>query len=321
MRSNDVLLQQGSGMTSSNSSWFNSSYRILQTVFVVCIGIAAAFVVVLQYQSSEQLPEKSIVATLESHDSSPQPTRPPTAKAHFRSLEPQKQVEATKDTSYLKVMEAPQTSYPHRLDRYCARHIPAGESAEAAAAAIARQYGVALTNLVITIRHGDRSAIHTLPNATMKTPSSPLVEPQARPFTRFFANLQLNILHDGAASSSASSSTSPPPPSTAKGEDLSHALDPAVVFQRSDYTLPQGQLTSRGFVQHLELGQLLLRAYDALFLQKIVQAEQVYVRSTNYVRTIQSVSALLMALLPQIVQRKTVSRPHQPASPAPPLVL
>eukprot|EP01033_Poteriospumella_lacustris_P007793 gene7793-5606_t len=190
MRSNDVLLQQGSGMTSSNSSWFNSSYRILQT-----------------YQSSEQLPEKSIVATLESHDSSPQPTRPPTAKAHFRSLEPQKQVESTKDTSYLKVMEAPQASYPHRLDRYCARHIPAGESAEAAAAAIARQYGVALTNL------------------------------------------------------------------------------------------------------HLELGQLLLRAYDALFLQKIVQAEQVYVRSTNYVRTIQSVSALLMALLPQIVQRKTTSSP------------
>lgn len=284
----------------NNSSWFNSSYRILQTVFVVCIGLAAAFVVVLQYQSSEQLQEKSIVATLESHDSSPQPTRPPTS-TYFRSLEPKKEIESTKE-AYLKVMEAPQSSYPHRLDRYCARHIPAGENAEAAAAAISREYGVALTNLVITIRHGDRSAIHTLPNATMKTPSSPLVEPQARQFTRFFANLHLNILQD---SSSSSSSSSQQP--LLKGEDLSHALDPAVVFQRSDYSLPQGQLTSRGFVQHLELGQLLLRAYDTLFLQKIVQAEQVYVRSTNYVRTIQSVSALLMALLPKIVQQKTVT--------------
>lgn len=269
-RSGDVLLQASS---SSNSNIIGGSYKTLQTIFVICIALAAAFVIVLQYQSSEQLVETSIVATLENHDSSPQPTRPPVAQ-YIRTGERTQTV--GKDISkYLTLPHSPQQTYPHRLDRYCARHIPAGKSVESLSSSISEQYGLEITNLVVTIRHGDRSAIHTLPNATMKLPPNGLVEPAVKNFTKFLNNLQLNIIGGGEVKNEE------------KGEDLSRAIDPKIIFQKSDFTLPQGQLTSRGFAQHLELGQVLSRAYGKSYLQQVSDVNSVYVRSTNYARTIQ----------------------------------
>jgi hypothetical protein len=63
-------------------------------------------------------------------------------------------------------------------------------------------------------------------------------------------------------------------------------FDLNTIFQEtSDYLLPQGQLTSQGFFQHLQLGSILQQRYEEYF-HKIHTPEQIYVRSTNYARTI-----------------------------------
>jgi hypothetical protein len=253
---------------------------------VVCIALAAAFVIILQIKSSEQLVETSIVATLENHDSSPQPTRHPQKVSQASNPK-----DSLQSTNYLSVPRVPQHLYPQRLDKYCAKHVPTGDNAEKLTEKIADEFGLDLASLVIAIRHGDRSAIHVLPNSTMKIPDTVLVAPLSRDFTPFFSNLQLNIIEETNS------------PSQHKGDDLTKALDSRIVFQRSDMTLPQGQLTSRGFAQHLELGQILYDAYGKAYLQTMLEADQVYVRSTNYARTIQSVSALLMTAVPHLVQK------------------
>lgn len=53
-------------------------------------------------------------------------------------------------------------------------------------------------------------------------------------------------------------------------------------------------------MQHIQLGQLLRSQYGAPLLDHIRSPQQLYVRSTNYIRTIRSVSALLTTLLPQV---------------------
>lgn len=57
-------------------------------------------------------------------------------------------------------------------------------------------------------------------------------------------------------------------------------------------------------MQHIQLGQLLRSQYGAPLLDHIRSPQQLYVRSTNYIRTIRSVSALLTALLPQVTAFK-----------------
>jgi hypothetical protein len=88
----------------------------------------------------------------------------------------------------------------------------------------------------------------------------------------------------------------------------------------------RGQLTTRGFMQHIELGKQLSSLYGT-FLRG-VSTDRMYVRSTNYARTVQvitrpqpclfscsasrlvrlpcvqSVSALLIALLPHLHNEK-----------------
>lgn len=69
--------------------------------------------------------------------------------------------------------------------------------------------------------------------------------------------------------------------------DLKAALNPKKALRKSDYSLAPGQLTSRGFMQHVHLGQLLHSYYGKEFLDKLSSSYQVYVRSTNYARTVQ----------------------------------
>ena len=71
-----------------------------------------------------------------------------------------------------------------------------------------------------------------------------------------------------------------------QGEDLSDALNPMKIFSTPDLALRQGQLTSIGFMQHITLGSMLHRHYAEL-LDRITAQDQIYVRSTNYARTIQ----------------------------------
>jgi hypothetical protein len=61
-------------------------------------------------------------------------------------------------------------------------------------------------------------------------------------------------------------------------------LDPYFLYHGSDYHIAPGQLTSRGFMQHIHLGRLINRAYRE-FLGPL-SASEIYIRSTNYLRTI-----------------------------------
>jgi hypothetical protein len=81
---------------------------------------------------------------------------------------------------------------------------------------------------------------------------------------------------------------------------LPPALDPERIFTTSDLSLGPGQLTSRGFMQHIELGTSLGTAYNNFLKQNIHTREDIKVRSTNYARTIQSVAAFLMSMLPDL---------------------
>lgn len=146
-----------------------------------------------------------------------------------------------------------------------------------------------LRHLLIAIRHGDRSSIHSYPGAATtataaKDMSSGLLEPAV---TDNLAKLRSFALHAIPVKD----------PSPAAPEDLSHVLDPASLFRSSDAALAPGQLTSRGFMQHVSLGYALHGAYNG-FLAGLRRPEQLYVRSTKYPRTIQSAGALLSALLP-----------------------
>jgi len=138
--------------------------------------------------------------------------------------------------------------------------------------------------LLITIRHGDRSAIHSIPGKyTLKEEEENnnnnhhpyLFDPKVHQYTSS-ANRFILVPITGTISSSSSST------------DVSFmdALDSTHLFSRSDTTLPQGQLTSTGFMQHIHLGDHLQQAY-ATFIRSVTSAKDVYIRSTNYHRTIQ----------------------------------
>ncbi len=64
------------------------------------------------------------------------------------------------------------------------------------------------------------------------------------------------------------------------------ALDPGHAFKVPDVGLSQGQLTSIGFMQHVRIGKILNYAYSDFLAQHIATPRDIYIRSTNYVRTI-----------------------------------
>jgi hypothetical protein len=72
---------------------------------------------------------------------------------------------------------------------------------------------------------------------------------------------------------------------------MSKALESSLfdyTHQESDHSIAPGQLTTRGFMQHIQLGTLLHSAYGS-FLNQLTPRD-VYVRSTNYLRTIRVIS-------------------------------
>jgi hypothetical protein len=159
-----------------------------------------------------------------------------------------------------------------RIDSYCSINIPIERKEQQQL----RRKNLKLVNLVITIRHGDRSSIHNLPNSTISLPPNgkKYVVPEAKAFVQHLENFQLHFLK----------SQSNVPEDFL--EELRNALNPNKAFQQSDFTLEQGQLTTRGFMQHLELGKMIHTLYQD-YLSQIQYSNQVYIRSTNYARTIQ----------------------------------
>eukprot|EP00605_Chrysophyceae_sp_TOSAG23-4_P002653 GSChrysophyteH1.ASY1.ANO1.2929.1 assembled CDS len=136
--------------------------------------------------------------------------------------------------------------------------------------------GFTLSRLVLAIRHGDRSSIHTMPGA----------------YKRQYEPPSSNVNADAPRSEGTLELNHP--------RSLPPALDPEQIFAVDDKELPPGQLTSRGFMQHIDLGAALAIQYKSFLKSYITNTHALKIRSTNYARTLQSVAALLMTLLPDL---------------------
>ncbi|CAM9723950.1 unnamed protein product, partial [Hapterophycus canaliculatus] len=175
-------------------------------------------------------------------------------------------------------LEYPLAQRPSSGDRWSA----SGASGNGAAG------GLELRQLQVTIRHGDRSAIHEVPSSDEKKwkcqPFSDEVRRKWEGVSRFTMQ---NV----------------------DGEPLERSLVPEVYskeemgqlgkeFQgQADVLCKQGQLTETGIRQHLTLGDRMHKAYYGL-LGGDLAAEEIYVRSTDYTRTLESAAAFLMSFIP-----------------------
>lgn len=171
-----------------------------------------------------------------------------------------------------------------------------------------------LKHILITIRHGDRSAIHQMPGSTFAQNDKPKLKSYLRPEAIKFATDMdsYNLVRISPQTSISTRNIN-----TTNDEAVQHSIkmkrklsevaSPALnslssshIFTKGDFELEQGQLTSKGFMQHIALGTFLRRQYDAFLSLQIHSPSNVYVRSTKYDRTFQSAAALLTAFLPLV---------------------
>jgi len=147
-----------------------------------------------------------------------------------------------------------------------------------------------LRGVVIMVRHGDRSAIHTELNGTGASGAGPALSCEARG--------EIDQLNAAFAALKLSSGMPLRPLGTLRGERGGCAI---------------GQLTPRGIAQHAALGKHLGYAYHRLLNQlanssvpgaaraapsAAASGSPFRFRSTNYDRTILSAASLLHAMLP-----------------------
>jgi Histidine phosphatase superfamily (branch 2) len=213
-----------------------------------------------------------------------------------------------------------------RLQLYCHERV-ADNGVEGIYPATAKEAGkttastdLELKYVLLTIRHGDRSAIHAMPGSKVYSTrelqsryaesGQKYIDPAALQYAHRLSSYELIPLK-GTSNVSSSPSVFIPPSGTdspSSGTTNSkpklpvwrQALNGSLAFVTSDYLLPQGQLTTRGFMQHIQLGTHLGRAYEHLISHQIKAPTDIYIRSTNYERTIKSVTALMIAMMPNI---------------------
>lgn len=167
-----------------------------------------------------------------------------------------------------------------------------------------------LKHLLVTIRHGDRSAIHKMPGSAVsdeiKFGKKYLVKEALLYRSKMMMSFKLKeIIEDesrklssiGVNNITASSIWEHQKIMRSLSERSLDSLNDSYAFHRGDFNLKQGQLTSRGFMQHINLGKLLRQSYLAFISSNINSSKNLYVRSTKYDRTIQSAAGLLIALL------------------------
>ena len=156
-----------------------------------------------------------------------------------------------------------------------------------------------LRAVAVVIRHGDRSAIHAVPNGNVSTKwrcsSRPAAEPVASDHWHNLTSGSSPILVRSLKS----------------GVLLKRSLAPALLFTGTD-SCAAGQLTPRGVEQHLNLGRHLARAYAPFITRLAANATAsgrlpVYARCTDYQRTLLSAASLVTGMLPTALP--TAQRP------------
>lgn len=170
---------------------------------------------------------------------------------------------------------------------YCNTQLPDGS--EGATFPHADQW--VLHHLLINIRHGDRSSIHNIPGAQplafqVKADQIQYIEYSALKYVPRLNSFKLKSVGESSLRNSEG--------------DLPDAFNISTLFREADSSIAPGILTTRGFMQHIYLGQYLARVYNKFLENSITSLDSVYIRSTNYRRTILSVSALMISMLPQI---------------------
>lgn len=179
-----------------------------------------------------------------------------------------------------------------------------------------------LRYLLLTIRHGDRSSIHQMPgspipdgfkdnnngfhlfdeiNEEMGSHFKPskefYVDPRAFAYaSRVSSYLVKEIIDENDIELDSETETE----NAEIKLKLENTLSSDKIFRIPDFALRQGQLTTRGFMQLVELGEILNEKYKDLIDKIIVPSNDLYVRSTNYERTVLSVAALMTTLLPKL---------------------
>ena len=200
-----------------------------------------------------------------------------------------------------------------RLLSYCAENINGGEEGSLKPGpGGSRDYE--LHYVALTIRHGDRSAIHSMPGSLpyfdpddldAETPKSERKQSRGHAIhgTNYLDARALAYLPRLSSFEVKPLLTESGNSNSAKRDaaigDLRAALDPTKVFQLPDLRLSPGQLTTRGFMQHVVLGKSLAESYKRL-LHGVHSPRNIYIRSTNYARTLQSAAGLILGMLPDI---------------------
>ena len=205
-----------------------------------------------------------------------------------------------------------------RVLTYCAERINGGEEGMLKPGDSANE--LVLHYVALTIRHGDRSAIHSMPGSLSyfdpdnaeasssnkkrkKSGGKPhplygldFLDSRALDYIPHLSSFEVRPLQGSTASSASDSSASVA--ETVK-HNLKRSLDPSSIFKVPDTQLEPGMLTTRGFMQHVVLGKSLAKSYEVL-LKGVHSPRNLYIRSTNYARTVQSVAALVLGLAPEI---------------------
>ena len=195
-----------------------------------------------------------------------------------------------------------------RLHDYCPVSILHGSEGTLSASEL--EFDMTLKYILINIRHGDRSAIHLMPGSaplSLDIPDKgPHLEPNALNYLVQMKSIRLEkitatTITTGAYISSSSKESLTGATAAAAASLEPDSLSHSKLFSISDFRLEQGQLTTRGFMQHITLGTLLKRSYSSFLSSHIKSSANVYVRSTKYDRTFQSAAALLTSLVPHLL--------------------
>ena len=204
-------------------------------------------------------------------------------------------------------------SQQKRLHEYCPLKIPSGSEGKSLAEDASAADGLSLKYLLITIRHGDRSAIHRMPGSLpigMFPDKQHLfhLEPDSLKYREKMGLFTIDKVSDKMSLSDDKKEVNfEKEMKEGKTRKITSdhiepdSLNRTTLFETSDFSLNQGQLTTRGFMQHILLGKILQKSYSTFLKNSIKSPSNVFVRSTKYDRTIQSVAALLTTLLPDVI--------------------
>ncbi|KAG5179930.1 histidine phosphatase superfamily [Tribonema minus] len=208
----------------------------------------------------------------------------------------------------------PLSPAPRRVEEgsvgYCDAEVGAGEGG----VSLPKVEGLELRQVQLTIRHGDRSAIHSIPDADAAywhcLPYAPDVESVWSEVERNIGVVGVDgqplerslrpALLEGMGGRQGESA--PPRGACAPGQLTEKGLRGRGGGERERApprgACAPGQLTEKGLRQHFRLGDALRTAYGHLLSQVTGgHGGGLYVRSTDYTRTLASAAALLRGLL------------------------